>query len=390
MIRVLWRLPPPGVWMGGVAYFRNLLEALLSLPARTVEPVLQGPATDWPGALGRQPAIPGYEVPGVWSVRDLRHRLETRLLGRGRDFDRYLRRHGIRLLSHQATPGRPTRVPFLYWIPDFQHRHLARFFPPEEIAARIRKDNHWVACARKVLLSSETAREDYNRFHPEHAAKAVVLRFVAAPPAEAELPRPEAVLAKHGIHEPFFHVPNQVWAHKNHGLVLDALNVLRQQGLRPLVISTGLAGDRRDPGYCEALTAKIAAAGLGARYRFLGMIDYPEVCVLMRRAVALINPSLFEGWSTTVEEAKSLGKRLLLSDLPVHREQAPGLGLFFDPHDPAGLAERMAGVWNDQDPARDRLQMQQAQAALPGRIREFGREYERIVKAMVAQPAGNS
>ncbi len=39
-------------------------------------------------------------------------------------------------------------------------------------------------------------------------------------------------------------------------------------------------------------------------------------------STALINPSQFEGWSTTVEEAKSLGVKMLLSDLEVHKEQA--------------------------------------------------------------------
>lgn len=33
-----------------------------------------------------------------------------------------------------------------------------------------------------------------------------------------------------------------------------------------------------------------------------------------------VNPSFYEGWSTTVEEAKSIGVPLLLSDIPVHRE----------------------------------------------------------------------
>lgn len=44
---------------------------------------------------------------------------------------------------------------------------------------------------------------------------------------------------------------------------------------------------------------------------------------LMKHAIAIINPSLFEGGSTTVEEAKSLLKVIILSGIPVHREQNP-------------------------------------------------------------------
>jgi hypothetical protein len=56
---------------------------------------------------------------------------------------------------------------------------------------------------------------------------------------------------------------------------------------------------------------------------------------------AVLNPSRFEGWSTTVEEAKTLQRLLLLSDIPVHREQSPQFGKFFHPDDVEKLAELM-------------------------------------------------
>jgi glycosyltransferase involved in cell wall biosynthesis len=60
----------------------------------------------------------------------------------------------------------------------------------------------------------------------------------------------------------------------------------------------------------------------------------------MRASIAVINPSLIEGWSTTVEEAKSLGVPLILSDIPVHREQTQE-AMFFDPRSARSLAETM-------------------------------------------------
>jgi glycosyltransferase involved in cell wall biosynthesis len=62
----------------------------------------------------------------------------------------------------------------------------------------------------------------------------------------------------------------------------------------------------------------------------------------MRASTALINPSLFEGWSTTVEEAKSTGTPMILSDLGVHREQAEGMardGLALSHRDAAAFAK---------------------------------------------------
>ena len=51
-------------------------------------------------------------------------------------------------------------------------------------------------------------------------------------------------------------------------------------------------------------------------------LPYAELLVLMQGARALINPSRFEGWSTSVEEARTLGVPMLLSSIAVHREQA--------------------------------------------------------------------
>jgi glycosyltransferase involved in cell wall biosynthesis len=58
----------------------------------------------------------------------------------------------------------------------------------------------------------------------------------------------------------------------------------------------------------------------------------------MRSCSALINPSTFEGWSTTVEEAKGLGTPMILSSLRVHKEQNSH-AIFFDADSPEQLAE---------------------------------------------------
>ena len=236
--------------------------------------------------------------------------------------------------------------------------------------------------AQAVLLSSADAEKDFRQFFPQAAGKTHVLRFVAA------LPRGEdaaTVLARYDIVEPYFHIPNQLWYHKNHGLVLEALRLLQASGSCPLVISTGPTNDYRHPGYFAELCNLIAKFGLTERFRFLGHIDFSHVSTLMRSSIAMINPSRFEGWSTTVEEAKSLGKRLLLSDIPVHREQAPERGLYFGLDDADALADLMRQSLDAYSPAEEEEARQKAEAALPGRMADFARTYENIVCRVLAE-----
>ena len=83
----------------------------------------------------------------------------------------------------------------------------------------------------------------------------------------------------------------------------------------------------------------------------------------MRLSHSMINPSLYEGWSTTVEEAKSLGVPMLLSDIPVHREQAIGKAQFFDPHSVNDMASKLLEAWNEERHADSFLREQLTQTA---------------------------
>jgi glycosyltransferase involved in cell wall biosynthesis len=110
-------------------------------------------------------------------------------------------------------------------------------------------------------------------------------------------------------------------------------------------------------------------------------VKFSELISLMHHAVAVVNPSRFEGWSTTVEEAKSLGKRVLVSDLPVHREQAPARGSYFGVDDAPALATLLRAAWAEHDEAEDARAAAVAAAELPARTRAFAKTYEQLVIA---------
>ena len=57
----------------------------------------------------------------------------------------------------------------------------------------------------------------------------------------------------------------------------------------------------------------------------------------MQESIAIIQPSLFEGWSTVVEDAKAIDKLVIVSDILLHREQIELNCLFFDPHSASSL-----------------------------------------------------
>ena len=377
-------------WTGGINYLSNLLHAIAQVPDRRIEPVLV--------VAPEAPATLLANFPSQWTVlrtvlADGEHRgwrvarkLTERGLGRDLPMSRFLREQRIDVLSHSGQLGARASLPTIGWLPDFQHRRMPEFFKPAEIAARDRGYRRVTSQCSTVLLSSADAQCDLATFAPAAVANSRVLQFVSGFAGGATPVALEADLReRYGVNGPYFHLPNQFWAHKNHRVVIDALAELKARGRDALVLCTGHTQDRRQPEHFGELMRHAAQQGVADSFRVLGLVPYADLAGLMRHAAAVINPSLFEGWSTTVEESKSLGLRIVLSDIAVHREQAPARGLFFDPREPTTLADALIRVLDSHSPAAEHERQTQARAELPARFADFGATYQRIVLDTVAR-----
>ena len=367
-------------WLGGVNYFRNLLQAAtkygdgahsfaLIVPPRMDRSLL----ADFPPAVEviEAPLLDHHTFSGVSS------RLLRKVLGRDDLMAKFLRRHGIDVVTHYNAGARLPGIPVCSWIPDLQEKHLPEFFSEWELRSRDRGVRKLIKASDKIIFSSRAAADDFCAFYPGHEDLIEILHFVPMltfQPVTSE--EREELLAKYHLPEKFFFLPNQYWKHKNHKIVLEALCRLRAQGRDVQVVSTGNTVDYRVPGWFEKIQAFIREHELASSYHVLGLIPYGDVQKLAAICHAFINPSLFEGWSTTVEEAKYRGKMILLSDLKVHREQAPEYGVFFDPHDAEELAGKMWEMWQQPPPVSlvDYLERYNQSSQ-----REFAMKYYRIL-----------
>jgi glycosyltransferase involved in cell wall biosynthesis len=380
----------PG-WTAGAHYYKNLFGALGQLDDRRRPRIL----------VLVPPAKPGR---GYHAYRDLADELvetptpghlqryvqrATRLAGRtggsGRRYDRVLTEHEIDALFVSWAEFRASaNVPQLGWIHDFQHQHLPELFSPQENRQRDDRFGRLAASCSRVVLSSEDARRDYERFLPSMAEKARVLRFVAQVPPGVYDGDPAWICDEYHLPQRFVYLPNQFWVHKGHQLVVDALAQLKASRPDITVVCTGNPADHRDPLYFGELLARVSRLGLRDNFVVLGWVPQAHIFHLMRQAVAVLQPSRFEGWSTTVEETKSVGKAIILSDIPVHREQAPASASYFDPSDAAALAEQLIETYDSRSPGPDEALEEAACAALPARTREFAEAFVGIVRDAIA------
>jgi glycosyltransferase involved in cell wall biosynthesis len=373
-------------WLGGSSYYRNLFSAIRDLPARRVDPVLITSGHSFAALSSQFPDVPIVRLPLLEAPLPVGNARRVMRILSGRDLlmERALRAEKIAVVSHSGYFGRRSPIASIAWIPDFQELAFPEFFSPRELASRRRNAVRCSRHASTVLLSSEAALADLRRMGLG-AADTAVLPFVASvPSAREDLPLRQ-LRTTYGLAEKFFHLPNQFWVHKNHHVVLQALALLRQRGRALQVVATGNAVDHRQPGHFASLMARARELGVDDLFKPVGVVPYRDLMSLMRHAVAVINPSKFEGWSTTVEEGKSMGKTIVLSDIAVHREQAPERAAFFPPDDPSQMAASMSEAWDSWDADVDAQFVAKAAAGLAARREAFARRYEEIVLGTLAR-----
>jgi glycosyltransferase involved in cell wall biosynthesis len=80
---------------------------------------------------------------------------------------------------------------------------------------------------------------------------------------------------------------------------------------------------------------------------FWGKADRQELNTLYRNAIALVFPSLMEGFGLPGLEAMAAGCPVVCSDIPVLREVYSEAAIYFNPYDPADMAEKMSDVLNN-------------------------------------------
>ena len=93
-------------------------------------------------------------------------------------------------------------------------------------------------------------------------------------------------------------------------LVYKALTLLKEKGYDVTIVCTGDLKDYRHKNHYSQILEYINKNKINVK--LLGLINYIEMILLMKYSIAVINPLYFEGWSSTVEECKSLGKNMIL------------------------------------------------------------------------------
>lgn len=378
-------------WMGGEIYIANIVKALASLPADErkgieVSLLLESPGSDLAQLVDSHDFVSCHELsqvlPPTTPTKRLGWKLQKMLLRKADPrFERFVQMQGLDFVYPYFAPREKVfTARSCTWIPDFQHRFLPHLFSDAEVRSRDRSHAELAAHSERIVFSSQAVATDFRTFYPASKAKAEILHFRTSPSPDWLASDAAAVRRKYVLPDRYLLLCGQFWQHKNHMVVLEALQLLREQGVYPVIVCTGHLYDYRKPEHCDVILQAIHTRGLAQQFLVLGLIPRLDQIQLMRDCIGVVQPSLFEGWSTVVEDARCLGRPLILSDLAVHMEQNPPGAAYFERSNAADLAARLAEWWAQAQPDADRSLERQAQVANREDIQAFARQFLAIAR----------
>ena len=211
----------------------------------------------------------------------------------------------------------------------------------------------------------------------------LVLRFSIYTNLKKHTKKLNYLKKKYKLNKNYIYVPNQFWIHKNQEVILKALEYIKSKNLKiynkiPQIIFSGRAFDFRSRDHVQKILKRINSSSISDKVKYLGVIPLDDVYKLNANCLCLINPSFFEGWSTTVEEAKSFGTPKILSNIPIHKEQSPK-SIFFNPDNYEDLAKILINIALKKTKIK-RKKINIINKELEDRNQDFANNFIKIIK----------
>jgi len=146
------------------------------------------------------------------------------------------------------------------------------------------------------------------------------------------------------LRNPFFFFPAHCWPHKNHVRLVEAFRQIKAE--LPEGIKLVMTGNPFPEDHPAAVL--IHDHKLSSHVMHLGYRSPLEMRALFQGCLALVFPSLFEGFGMPVAEALIAGKPVLCSNVTSLPELAGNAALTFDPSNIEEIAQNMLNVATDK------------------------------------------
>lgn len=219
-------------------------------------------------------------------------------------------------------------------------------YNPVDVLTYRRKARYACRHADKVVAISEQTKKDLITYYQTPAHKIEVVYQSCDPAFGITWPDDDiaAMGAKYQLPSQYFLYVGSLIERKNLLGIVTAMNILKGTLDLPLVVLGNGSG------YKKKVKAYLAANGLSQQVVFLNehvRLENNDLPLLYQGAMALIYPSVFEGFGIPILEALWSRTPVITSRGSCFAETAGDAALYVDPLDPAAIADAMKQVVNN-------------------------------------------
>ncbi len=223
------------------------------------------------------------------------------------------------LILHHYSTGEASTLPFpIYKLKHNMYKHV--------VASAARK-------AKKIFTVSEATKKEIVE-HLNVPADKVVVTYEGIALAKGKGQR-----AKRFGEKFFLHVGN-VYPHKNANRLVEAFEVFSKTHPDVSLVFAG-----REDYFMKKLQAHVESLRI-KNVEFLGEVTDDTLQNLYEEAIALVSPSLMEGFGLPAVEALAQKCLVLVSDIPSYREVVGEAGIYFNPKHISDIAEKLMNTYS--------------------------------------------
>ena len=195
---------------------------------------------------------------------------------------------------------------------------------------------------KAVITISEHSRDDINRVLKINKKKIRNIPLAAKPIFKEPRTKRELkqVAHKYGLPENFFVVVGTLEPRKNHLSLFEAYALLRyQEKDLPPIVCVGRKGWLYD-----SVFARLTELKLKDHVLFIGEVSDADLATIYRQAVALLYPSIYEGFGLPILEAMTSGCPVLTSNVSSMPEVAGDAAHYVNPFSIQSIADGLQAM----------------------------------------------
>jgi glycosyltransferase involved in cell wall biosynthesis len=264
---------------------------------------------------------------------------------------------------------------------DLQVLAYPDFFPAAAQSERFSHFRQMLGKATRIAAISHFSRQEAIK----HGADPGRIRAVPIRMARSRSAAPMEQPPFHLVSGRFFLYPANLWRHKNHELLLTAFAMARQQGL-PHDFIMVCTGD--GVGRLEELRQLVKDLGVHESVLLPGFIQEGDLEGLYQHSLAVVFPSLYEGFGMPVIEAMARGIPVTCSNTTALGEVAGEAALLFHPGNPQQIATALLKLAREPALRQNMIQQGLQQAKQYAQEAVMAQEYwDLLLEAHAAGPA---